>query len=61
MKPTSDLNRYTAIIAVSQRARQLIDGAEPTLEVGVTKPVSIAIEELHAGKISWQRKTDGTK
>lgn len=54
MKPTSELDRYTAIVAVSQRARQLIDGAEPVIECKSTKPVTIAIEELKAGKIQWK-------
>ena len=54
MKPASEANRYTAIVAVSQRARQLIDGAEPVIESRAMKPVTIAIEELRAGKIQWK-------
>jgi DNA-directed RNA polymerase subunit omega len=53
-KPASKLDRYTAIVAVSQRARQIIDGAEPVIECKSKKPVSIAIEELKAGKIEWK-------
>ncbi|HPT83739.1 MAG TPA: DNA-directed RNA polymerase subunit omega [Limnochordia bacterium] len=55
MKPTR-ANRYEAIMVVSQRARQLIDGAEPVMETKATKPVTIAIEELEAGKIQWEYK-----
>ncbi|MDI9413415.1 MAG: DNA-directed RNA polymerase subunit omega [Bacillota bacterium] len=51
-------NRYDAIVAVSKRARQLIERSEPVLESGTKKPVTIAIEELHAGKISWVEKKD---
>ena len=54
MKPASELDRYTAIVAVSQRARQLIDGAESVMECRSTKPVTVAIEELKAGKIQWK-------
>lgn len=61
MKPTSENNRYTAIVAVSQRARQLIEGSKPVLEGEALKPVTIAIEELEAGKISWKQKKDGAK
>ncbi|NMB00985.1 MAG: DNA-directed RNA polymerase subunit omega [Firmicutes bacterium] len=45
-------------MVVSQRARQLIDGAEPVLESSSTKPVTIAIEELRAGKIDWEHHRD---
>lgn len=55
MKP-QDANRYTAIMVVSQRARQLIDGAEPVVETKAQKPVTMAIEELEAGKIKWRYK-----
>ncbi|HBG09898.1 MAG: DNA-directed RNA polymerase subunit omega [Limnochordia bacterium] len=47
-------NRYEAIMVVSQRARQLIDGAEPVMETKARKPVTIALEELEAGKIEWE-------
>lgn len=55
MKP-QNANRYTAIMVVSQRARQLIDGAEPVVETKAQKPVTMAIEELEAGKIKWRYK-----
>ncbi|HHT42022.1 MAG TPA: DNA-directed RNA polymerase subunit omega [Firmicutes bacterium] len=44
-------------MVVSQRARQLIDGAAPVLETKACKPVTVAIEELEAGKISWEYKS----
>lgn len=55
MKPANEANRYTAIMVVSQRARQLIEGAEPAIETKSLKPVTIAIEELKAGKLEWER------
>lgn len=61
MKPASELDRYTAIVAVSQRARQLIDGAEPVIGCKSTKPVTIAIEELKAGKIQWKHNRGESK
>lgn len=54
MKAKINADRYTAIVAVSQRARQLIDGMESVIECRSTKPVTIAIEELKAGKIQWK-------
>lgn len=49
-------NRYTSIVVVSKRARQLIDGVPSVIEGSSTKPVTIAIEELEAGKIQWENK-----
>lgn len=61
MKSARKLDRYTAIVAVSQRARQLIDGVAPVVECRSKKPVSIAIEELKAGKIQWKHNRGETK
>ena len=40
------------MLATSKRARQLIDGEMPLVDVhGGEKPLSIAIDELNQGKI----------
>lgn len=45
-------SRYTIVIAASKRARQLVDHADPLVDkVVVDKPVSIAVNEIHQGKI----------
>jgi len=45
-------SRYTVVIAAAKRARQLVDHAEPLISNSkVNKPVSIAVNELYAGKI----------
>ena len=45
-------SRYSIVIAAAKRARQLIDKAEPLVEVTKdNKPVSIAVNELYHGKI----------
>ncbi|HCT65264.1 MAG TPA: DNA-directed RNA polymerase subunit omega [Lachnospiraceae bacterium] len=45
-------SRYTIVIAVAKRARQLVAHAEPLTRVGkIDKPVSIAVNELYEGKI----------
>ena len=50
------INRYTSIVVVAKRARQIIDGVPPVVTGAATKPVSIAIEELESGKIHWNQK-----
>ncbi|NLM04219.1 MAG: DNA-directed RNA polymerase subunit omega [Clostridiales bacterium] len=39
-------SRYTLVVAVAKRARQLIDGSEPRVEPKSHKPVSIATQEI---------------
>ncbi len=40
-------SRYSIVLAASKRARQLIDGEQPTLENKIKKPLSIAVKELY--------------
>ncbi len=44
-------SRYSIVIATARRARQLINGAEPLVDVQYPKPLSIAIEELYESKV----------
>lgn len=44
-------SRYSIVMATAKRARQIIGGEEPLLEIKQDKPLSIAIEELVEGKI----------
>ncbi len=45
-------SRYSIVMATSKRARQLISGEEPLVNTkNVTKPLSVAVEELNQGKI----------
>lgn len=43
--------RYTLVVKVSKRARQLVGGAEPYIDTKETKAVSIAIDEINRGLI----------
>lgn len=43
-------SRYSIVLASARRARQLIDGAVPMVDVKCPKPLSIAIDELYASK-----------
>lgn len=47
--------RYTLAVEAAKRARQLIDGEQPLFESKENKPLSIAIEEIHRGLITYSR------
>ena len=44
-------SRYAIVMPPAKRARQIIGGEEPLVEIKQDKPLSIAIEELVEGKI----------
>ena len=44
-------SRYSIVMATSRRARQLIGGEDALVSGKDTKALSIAVEELHQGKI----------
>lgn len=54
-------NRYSLVVVTARRARQLIDGAEPLTNVDSTKPVTVAINEVNEGKISYESVKSGIK
>ena len=64
--PITDLltkvdSRYTLVIEVSQRARQLAEGQLPIVECTSQKPVSIACHEVMEDKVSYIRTKDSLK
>lgn len=45
-------SRYSIVYATAKRARQIIAGEQPLVKhVKLNKPLSVAIEELHSGKV----------
>ena len=44
-------NRYELVIATSKRARQIAEGDEPLIKIKDKSPVTIAAEEIAAGKV----------
>lgn len=55
-------SRYTLVMLSSKRARQIIEGSEPLIDTDSKKPVSIAIEEILAGKVKYENpKIDSIK
>ena len=52
--------RYTLVVEVSKRARQLVDGIPLLIDAKDKEnmPVSIAIDEVNRGLISYERTTE---
>lgn len=48
-------SRYTLVMLTAKRARKIIDGAESLVETTSKKPVSIALQEVIEGKITYTR------
>lgn len=49
-------SRYELAILVSKRARKIIDGNPKLIDTDSEKPVTIALEEVLAGKIKFGEK-----
>jgi len=47
-------NRFELVLLASRRARQIMEGAEPSLDVENDKPTVVALREIAAGNISEQ-------
>jgi len=50
--------RYTLAVEASKRARELIGGAMPLIDTKEIKPLSIAIEEINRGLITFTREEE---
>ncbi len=52
--------RYTLVVKVSKRARQLVSGAQPLIDVKEKeiKPVSLAVNEINRGLIAHEAPLD---
>ncbi len=47
-------SRFRLAILASRRAKQLVNGAKPKMEVAAENPISIAIEEINHGLINFR-------
>lgn len=47
--------RYTLVVDVSKRARQLVGGGQPLIDAKDNKPLVTAIEEVNRGLITYDR------
>lgn len=48
--------RYTLVVEVAKRARQLIDGSEPLTEEVDPNPVTQAVNEVYEDKVTYIRQ-----
>jgi DNA-directed RNA polymerase subunit omega len=49
-------SKYRLIVLAAQRAKQLMMGAEPRVDLPTEKAVPIAIKEIMEGKLNWKTK-----
>ncbi|MFR7835759.1 MAG: DNA-directed RNA polymerase subunit omega [Ezakiella sp.] len=49
-------SRYTLVMVVAKRARQLVAGSPKKVETDLTNPISIALEEMKEGKIDFEER-----
>lgn len=54
-------SRYSLVVQVAKRARQLVAGDEPLVDMDSSKSVTVAIQEVAEGKIGYRRTKDGIK
>jgi DNA-directed RNA polymerase subunit omega len=54
-------NRYSLVVITSKRARQLIEGDKPLTLVDINKPLTIAINEINSGEITFETVKEGIK
>jgi len=51
--------RYTLAVEASKRARELIGGSLPLIDTKDNNPLTIAIEEINRGLITYTREDAG--
>jgi DNA-directed RNA polymerase subunit omega len=54
-------SKYTLVIVAAKRARLTIDSNPDMLHTDMLNPVSLALEDIAAGKIEWQRAKAAVK
>ncbi|MDK2823516.1 MAG: DNA-directed polymerase subunit omega [Clostridia bacterium] len=67
IKPSIDVlvskvdSKYSLVVAAAKRARSIVEGAPVLAETDSTKPVTRALFEIAAGKITYERTKTGIK
>lgn len=54
-------DRYSVVVITSKRARQIISGSKPLVDIDANKPLTIAINELNEDKFKYDTKKEGSK
>ncbi|MDV3428643.1 MAG: DNA-directed RNA polymerase subunit omega [Bacillota bacterium] len=47
-------DRYSLVTITARRARQLIEGSKPLVDIDSTKPVTIAINEINQSLVKYK-------
>ena len=51
-------SKYTLVTAVSKRAREIVDGGSKLVDIKSNKPVTIAVNEIAQGMITYERRIE---
>lgn len=54
-------SKYTLVTLAAKRARELTEKNEPLVDTDTTRVVSVAMEEIDQGKITYESPRDGIK
>ena len=54
-------SKYTLVALAAKRARELMNGEQPLTESKSNKAVTIALEEMDTGKLTYERTKSGIK
>ena len=54
-------SRYSIVMATAKRARQIIGGQKPLVNMKGAKPLSVAVEDLNQGKIQILTEEEATE
>ena len=46
-------DRYHLVIVTAKRARDLVNGSMPLVDIDSTKPVTVAVHEISKGKVRY--------
>lgn len=51
-------SRYTLVVESAKRARELVGGSQPLIDPKDKKPVSIAVDEINHGLLTYHRNLE---
>jgi DNA-directed RNA polymerase subunit omega len=54
-------SKYTLVVAAAKRAREIMEGDAPMVEIRSNKPVTVALYEIANGKLGYERTKAGIK
>ena len=50
--------RYTLVVESAKRARELVSGSQPLIDAKEMKPVSVAVDEINRGLLTYHRNLE---